>query len=59
MRPLYSSVEVGHEEAWLFADRDPLLMTDARYEHISKLRQEGLDRARATGAHYLLVRSSP
>jgi hypothetical protein len=49
-------VDLGHEEAWQFTSRDPLAMTDERYEHMSKLRQEGLDEARRTRVNYLLVR---
>jgi stress response protein YsnF len=56
VRPLYRSVDLGHEEAWQFTSRDPLAMTDERYEHMSKLRQEGLDEARRTRVNYLLVR---
>ena len=54
-RPLYSSVDLGHEEKWLYENRDPLLMTDERYIRISQLRQEGLEEARKIGARYLLV----
>ena len=53
--PLYRSVDLGHEEQWLFADRNPLAMTDERYVHISQLRQQGLEEARKQKAHYLLV----
>lgn len=53
--PLYSSIDLGHEEEWLYASREPLLMTEERYTQISQLRQEGLEEARTSGAHYLLV----
>ena len=56
-RPLYSSVDLGHEEEWLYTSTHPLEMTDERYTHMSQLRQEGLEEARKIGAHYLLVNS--
>lgn len=59
VRPLYSRVDLVHEKEWLFADRHPLLMTDERYVHISRLRQEGLTEARRSGVQYLLVRNGP
>lgn len=55
VRALYSSVTLINEEEWLLSNRDPLKMTDERYERISQLRQEGLEEARRSGAHYLLV----
>ena len=54
-RPHYSSVELGHEEAWLYPTRDPMTKSDERYLRVSQLRQEGLDEARESGADYLLV----
>lgn len=55
VRPLYSSVDLGYEEEWLYASRHPLLRTDETYRRISQLRQDGLEEARKRGAHYLLV----
>lgn len=55
---VYSSVDLGNEEEWLYESRDPLLMSDERFTRISQLRQEGLEHARKTRAQYLLVRTA-
>ena len=55
VRELYSTVTLINEEEWLLSSRDPLKMTDERYERISQLRQDGLEEARRSGARYLLV----
>ena len=54
-RPLYHSVDLEHEEAWLYKSRDPLYVSDETYMRISQLRQEGLEEARKIGVHYLMV----
>lgn len=56
-RPLYSSVDLGHEEKWLYTNTHSLQKSDETYIRMSQLRQEGLDEARKSRAHYLLVSS--
>ena len=54
-RHLYASVDLQISDEWLYPTGDPFAMPDERYEHIARLRQEGLDAARTASADYLLV----
>ena len=55
MKHLYRSVDLQISEEWLYDTEDPFEMGDERYEQIARLRQTGLEAARATNADYLLV----
>ena len=52
---LYANVDLQISDKWLYSTEDPFAMPDERYEQITKLRQEGLEAARAADADYLLV----
>lgn len=53
VEPLYSNVDFESSAEWLYPDRDPFQWPDERYDHITKLRQQALDAARAGGHNYL------
>lgn len=55
VRPLYSSVELVHDEVSLTNEGSPFVISEERYVHVTQVRQKGLDRAREMGAQYLLV----
>ena len=55
VEPLYSNVDFESSAEWLYPDRDPFQWPDERYDHITKLRQQALDAARAGGHNYLFV----
>ena len=55
VKELYKSVDFKSSEEWLYPTFEPFKEHDERFEHIAKLRQEGLEEARKSGADYLLV----
>ncbi len=52
---LYKQIDYKSSEEWLYPTRDPFKEYDERFEHVAKLRQEGLEAARRSGADYLFV----
>ena len=55
VKPFYAAVDLQISDKWLYPSDDPFEMTEERYEHIAKLRQEGLEAARKANADNLLV----
>ena len=55
MKELYEAVDFKSSEEWLYSTSEPFKELDERFEHIARLRQEGLEEARKSGADYLLV----
>lgn len=55
MKHFYRCVDLQISEEWLYDTEDPFEMPDERYEQIARLRQAGLEAARAANADYLMV----
>ena len=55
VKHLYRSIDLQISDEWLYDTEDPFEMPDERYEQIARLRQAGLEVARAANADYLMV----
>ena len=55
VKHLYRSLDLQISDEWLYDTEDPFEMPDERYEQIARLRQAGLEAARAANADYLMV----
>ena len=55
VKHLYHSIDLQISDEWLYDTEDPFEMPDERYEQIARLRQAGLEAARAANADYLMV----